>query len=75
MRYFFDVRSNTCTEHDHVGQELVTLRDAQEMAELIATDLGCTRSDKPMEMKVEIRSCDGLLISTVPVKMLDAEAA
>jgi hypothetical protein len=75
MRYFFDVKSKCSLEHDHTGQDLPSLRQAQELAELIATDLSCTRSDGLTYKEVQIRTSDGALIFSAPVKLVDAVAA
>jgi hypothetical protein len=75
MRYFFDVKSKSSVEHDHTGRDLPGPQQAQELAELIATDLSCTRSNELMAMEVQILTSDGVLISSVPVKLTDAVAA
>jgi len=74
-RYFFDVKVKTSTEHDYNGRYLPSFEHAQQMAELIAMDLGCTRIDGSFCMEVQIRTADGNLLSSVPVKLMDALAA
>jgi hypothetical protein len=74
-RYFFDVRAKTATEFDYHGRFLPTLDHAQQMAELIAMDLGCTRVDGSFGMEVQIRTAAGMLLCSVPVNQMDALAA
>jgi hypothetical protein len=74
-RYFFDVKSRTAVEHDYEGRHLPTLVHAQQMAELIAMDLGCTRIDGSSPMEVQIKVASGLLLASVPVLQIDALAA
>ena len=74
-RYFFDVKAKTSTEHDYSGRYLPSLEHAQQMAELIAMDLGCTRLDGSFGMEVQIRTAAGTLLASVPVKLVDALAA
>jgi hypothetical protein len=74
-RYFFDVTAKTSIEHDYVGRYLPSFDHAQQMAELIAMDLGCTRVDGSFGIEVQIRTAAGALLSSVPVKLMDALAA
>ena len=74
-RYFFDVKAKTSVEHDYDGRYLPSLAHAQQMAELIAMDLGCTRIDGSFPMEVQIRIASGLLLVSVPVQSMDALAA
>ncbi len=74
-RYFFDVKVKTTVEHDHTGRQLADLEQAKILADLIATDLSCTRSDDAVGMEVQIRVPDGTLLSTVPVMLMDSLAA
>jgi hypothetical protein len=74
-RYFFDVKNNASIEHDYKGRYLPSFEQAQQMAELIAMDLGCTRPDGSFGMEVQIRTAAGTLLSSVPVKLVDALVA
>lgn len=74
-RYFFDVRGNDSVEHDYSGRYLPSLEQAQQMAELIAMDLGCTRLDGSFALEVQIRDAAGTLIASMAVKQIDALAA
>ena len=74
-RYFFDVKAKSGLDHDYRGRCLPSFEHAQQMAELIAMDLGCTRIDGSFCMEVQIRTADGTLLSSVPVKLMDALAA
>jgi hypothetical protein len=74
-RYFFDVKNNASIEHDYKGRYLPSFEQAQQMAELIAMDLGCTRPDGSFDMEVQIRTAAGILLSSVPVKLVDALVA
>jgi hypothetical protein len=57
------------------GRYLPSFEQAQQMAELIAMDLGCTRPDGSFGMEVQIRTAAGTLLSSVPVKLVDALVA
>ena len=74
-RYFFDVKGKTSIEHDYKGRHLPSLEHAQQMAELIAMDLGCTQVDGSFGMEVQIRTPAGTLLCSIPVKPMDALAA
>ena len=74
-RYFFDVKAKTFIEHDYNGQYLPSLEHAQQMAELIAMDLGCTRIDGSFPVEVQVRAAAGTLLASVPVKFIDALVA
>jgi hypothetical protein len=74
-RYFFDVKSGTSVEHDYEGRYFAALSHAQQMAELIAMDLGCTRIDGSFPIEVQIKVASGLLVASVPVLQMDALAA
>lgn len=74
-RFFFDLKANACVEHDYRGQYLPRLQQAEQVAELIAMDLGCTRIDGSLPMEVQIRDAKGLLLMSVPVMLMDALAA
>ena len=73
--YFFDVKSVTSIDHDYKGRHLPTLEHALQMGELIAMDLGCTRIDGSFDMQVQVRTAAGCLLSSIPVKLVDALAA
>jgi len=66
IRYFFDIKIKTSVKHDFIGQLLSTPEQARELADMMATDLICTRPNDVPNMEVEIRSSDGTLISSVP---------
>jgi uncharacterized protein DUF6894 len=74
-RFFFDVKGSTSVEHDYQGRHLPSLVHAQQMAELIAMDIGCTRVDGSFPMEVQIRDAAGLLLVSVAVQPIDALAA
>ena len=74
-RFFFDVKGSNSIEHDYNGRYLPNLYEAQQMAELIAMDLGCTRVDGSSAMEVQIRDAKGCLLASVAVQMIDAIAA
>ena len=73
--FFFDVKVKGIIEHDYNGRHLPGLEQAQQMAELIAMDLGCTRVDGSVGMEVQIRTAGGCLLGSVPVQLMDALAA
>jgi hypothetical protein len=75
MRYFFDVKAQTSVEHDYSGRDLPSLEQAEQMAELIAMDLGCTRLDGSSGLEVQIRNAAGTLLASLPVKLVDVLAA
>ena len=74
-RYFFDLKGPKSIEHDYQGRFLPSLDEAQQMAELIAMDLGCTRVDGSSSMEVQICDPKGCLLASVAVQMIDAIAA
>jgi hypothetical protein len=74
-KYFFDVKVGTCVEHDFTGRLLSTLEQARQLADMIATDVSCTMPDATANMEVQIRSSEGTLISSVPIKTLEPVAA
>jgi hypothetical protein len=74
-RYFFDVKGKTSFEYDFKGLTLPSLEHAQQMAELIATDLGCTRPDLAPQAEVQIRSSHWKLLDTVSIKSIETLAA
>ncbi len=74
-RYFFDVKATTSIEHDYSGRYLPSLEQAQQMAELIAMDVGCTQLDGSFALEVQIRNAAGTLIASMPVKQIEALAA
>ena len=74
-RYFFDVKEKSSVEHDYVGRYMPSLYEAQQFAELIAMDVGCTRVDGSTSMEVQIRDAKGCLLVSVPVRLIDAIAA
>jgi hypothetical protein len=71
-RYFFDVNAEASVQYDYKGRYLSSLEQAQQMAELIALDLGCTGEGKLPTMEVQIRSAGGSLLGSVPVKLMAA---
>jgi hypothetical protein len=73
-RYFFDVKGGTGFEYDYKGVTLPSLEHAQQVADLIATDLGCTRPDLT-QAEVQIRCSRYALLDTVSVKPIEALAA
>ena len=75
MRYFFDVNGKASVEYDYSGRWLNSLRQAQEMAELIAMDLACTRVDQSFATEVQVRDAVGQQLFSVPVQMMDAITA
>jgi hypothetical protein len=74
-RYFFDLKARNTIEHDYKGRYLPSLYEAQQMAELIAMDLSCTRVDGASPMEVQIRDAKGCLLISVAVQLPDAIAA
>jgi hypothetical protein len=75
-RYFFDIGSSMgSVEYDYKGRVLPTLDHAQQMAELIAMDLGCTRPDLSSNTEVQIRGARWTLLATVPVRAVETLAA
>jgi hypothetical protein len=74
-RYFFDVKCDAAIEHDYKGRHLPSFDEAQQMAELIAMDLGFTRPDGSFDMEVQIRNAAGALLASVPVKLVEALVA
>jgi hypothetical protein len=74
-RFFFDVKCSNLIEHDYSGRNLPNFDEAQQMAELIAMDLGCTRVDGSSPMEVQIRDAKGCLLASVAVQLVDAIAA
>ena len=74
-RSFFDVKCDASIEHDYKGRHLPSFDEAQQMAELIAMDLGFTRADGPFGMEVQIRNAAGALLALVPVKLVEALVA
>jgi hypothetical protein len=75
VRYFFDVKIKDAVEHDYQGMFLPSLEHAQQTAELIAMDLGCTRLDGSFGMEVQIRNAVGKLLAFVPVSQAEVLAA
>jgi hypothetical protein len=74
-RFFFDVQGPNSVEHDYKGRYFPSIYEAQQMAELLAMDLGCTRVDGSCPMEVQIRDAKGCLLAAVAVQMIDAIAA
>jgi hypothetical protein len=74
-RYFFDVNAKGCVEYDYSGRYLLGLEHAQQMAELIAMDLGCTTTDVSYKREVQVRDASGQHLLTVPVQPIDELAA
>ena len=74
-RFFFDVKSGNSVEYDYGGKYFRDLGQAEQMAELIAMDVGCTRVDGSSLMEVEIRDAKGCLLVSVPIQFADALAA
>jgi hypothetical protein len=74
-RFFFDVKGSNSIEHDFSGRCLPNINEAQQAAELIAMDLGCTRVDASSPMEVEIRDAKGCLLVSIAVQLPDAIAA
>ena len=74
-RYFFDVKGKATFEYDYKGLTLPSLEHAQQVAELIATDLGCTRPDLAPQAEVQIRSSRWALLDAVSVKPIETLAA
>jgi hypothetical protein len=50
--YFFDVSAPSSIEHGYKGRYLPSFEQTQQLAELIAMDLGCTRPDGSVTMEV-----------------------
>jgi hypothetical protein len=73
--YFFDVSVPGSIEHDYKGRYLPSFEQAQQLAELIAMDLGCTRTDGSATMEVQIRTASGTLLASVPIQLANAVAA
>jgi hypothetical protein len=74
-RFFFDVKSGSTIEHDYKGGWFPSVEQASQMADLVAMDLGCTRSAGPFDTEVQVRDAAGTLFCSVPVVSVDALAA
>jgi hypothetical protein len=74
-RYFFDIKTMNSMDYDYRGRVLPSLGHAQQMAELIAMDVGCTRPDVSSNTEVQIRGVRWTLLATVPVRAIEVLAA
>jgi hypothetical protein len=73
-RYFFDIVTSACVEHDFHGRSLAKPKDALYLAELIALDLEC--SDKVwIATEIVVRDVKGVRLYSVSVRHPDLIAA
>ncbi|MEA2979130.1 MAG: hypothetical protein QOF09_953 [Alphaproteobacteria bacterium] len=73
-RYFFDIVTSACVEHDFHGRSLAKPKDALYLAELIALDLEC--SDKVwIAAEIVVRDVKGVRLYSVSVRHPDLIAA
>jgi hypothetical protein len=73
-KYFFDIVTSSCVQHDFHGRTLPKSDDALELAEMIALDLEC--SDKVwIATEVEVRNVAGTRLYSVSVRHPDLIAA
>jgi hypothetical protein len=69
MRLFFDVLKQQCHSYDYSGRDFGRPEDAAVLAELIATDLGCSEAGDWVGSQVQVRNVAGEVLFTVPVRV------
>ena len=67
MRLFFDVLKQQIPTYDFRGRDFSRPEDAAEIAELIATDLGCSETNDWVGSHVQVRNVAGKTLFAVPV--------
>ena len=67
MRLFFDVFKRQTPLYDFHGRYFSRPEDATQMAELIATDLGCSEDNDWVGSQVQVRNVAGEMLFAVPV--------
>jgi len=73
-KYFFDIVTGACVQHDFHGRSLPKPGDALDLAEMIALDLEC--SDKVwIATEVVVRNVGGTRLYSVSVRHPDLIAA
>jgi len=70
MRLFFDVlRSNPPPSYDYHGRDFSSPEEAAPVAELIATDLGCSETQDWAGSQVQVKNAAGDTLFSVVVKV------
>jgi hypothetical protein len=69
MRVFFDIVSEHTPSYDFSGSECVSLDDAARLAELIASDLGCSETNNLAGSQLHARNAAGETLFVVPVSL------
>ncbi len=67
MRLFFDVVKQQTPTYDFHGSDFRRPEDAAQMAELIASDLGCSENNDWVGWQVKVRNVAGETLFAVPV--------
>jgi hypothetical protein len=74
-RYFFDVASPSHVRFDYQGRDFANSEEAQNLAELMALDLATSEDCQSSDLEIQVRTIAGTKIYSVPVGVLEAEAA
>ena len=67
MRLFFDVLKEQNRSYDFHGCDFSRPEDAAQMADLIATDLGCSETDDWVGSQVQVRDVAGETLFSVAI--------
>jgi hypothetical protein len=74
-KYFFDLITMESVHYDYSGQRFNSVERAREQAILIAMDLGCSQSESPPSLQVQVRDVVGRLLFAVPAPLTESLAA
>lgn len=69
MRIFFDVVHEQTPSYDFIGSECRNLDAAARLAELIASDLGCSETNNLAGSQLFARNAAGETLFVVPVRL------
>jgi hypothetical protein len=67
-RYFFDVAARAFVQYDYVGREFEQPDKANELAELIALDLGCSGDETWAGAEVRVHNAHGNRLFAVAIR-------
>ncbi len=69
MRIFFDVINGPIPSYDFSGRECDSLDEAVLLADLIASDLGCSETNNLSGSQLHARNAAGETLFVVPIRL------
>jgi hypothetical protein len=67
VRLFFDVLTPEARSYDFSGRDFPSAEDARSVAELIATDLGCSATNDYAGSRIQVSNAAGETLFAIPI--------